>query len=566
MTEADDARARWQLQMLSRLGALPEQWQIRFDELRERYGEPVTPQRGVRFWQGPQAPVAEGDLDSMSVDEIVAFLSEWQPSGNWQGPSPEGLGRVFKAVVAANPERFAAEATTFIGLDPTYVRALLGGLTEATRQGRPFPWGNVLELGNDALAKPPEIDGRKGDPAADLDPGWSWTWQESLRLITEGLKRRQGGIPMECRELVWTVIERLSEHPEPSPDIGGDETVSPATRSLNTIRGVAMHAAFHYAWWLREEPATNEPRLPDELTAFLARHLDLAVERSEAVRSVYGQWFPYLVACDRGFASEQVEAIFPSDPDLHRFWRAAWNSYVRFNSVWPSAFDLLAQQYARAIDEIDAAQPDDDLAGDVNEALASHIMSLYWQGTTDFGDQHGLLDRFYERAPLERRAQALEAVGQGLMEAELPSSAGISRLQALWARRLQAVRASEDREAAEELRGYAWWFASGQFDPAWSLSELEAMLEAGARVEADHLVAERLAALRADHPLEVLRTLEPLIEHGTREWFVLGARDQITAILSDGLAAGGEAESRARDLANRLVARGHREFESLLLT
>jgi hypothetical protein len=137
-------------------------------------------------------------------------------------------------------------------------------------------------------------------------------------------------------------------------------------------------------------------------------------------------------------------------------------------------------------------------------------------------------------------------------------------LRALWERRLQAVRDAHDPDAGEELRGYAWWFASGRFDPGWSLAQLEAMLRAGGRVEADHLVAERLAALRGAHPLEVVRALELLVETGTREWFVFGAREEITAILTDALTTGGAAESYARDLTNRLVARGHRDFERLL--
>jgi hypothetical protein len=59
-------------------------------------------------------------------------------------------------------------------------------------------------------------------------------------------------------------------------------------------------------------------------------------------------------------------------------------------------------------------------------------------------------------------------------------------------------------------------------------------------------------------------SLELLIESGTRPWFVVGARDEIETILVTGLAADGQPAERARDIVNRLVARGHVDYERLL--
>ena len=126
------------------------------------------------------------------------------------------------------------------------------------------------------------------------------------------------------------------------------------------------------------------------------------------------------------------------------------------------------------------------------------------------------------------------------------------------------MRESGDPEAAEELRGFAWWFASGKLDAAWSIEQLEALLNIGGRLDPDHLVAERLAALRGDHLAAVVRCLELVIESGSRPWFVLGARAEIETILTAALAANGEVAARARDIANRLVARGHADYERLL--
>jgi hypothetical protein len=224
---------------------------------------------------------------------------------------------------------------------------------------------------------------------------------------------------------------------------------------------------------------------------------------------------------------------------------------------------MLADQHGRAIELMSGEVEESVIFGDVGTALVNHLMTALRYGMVSFGDETGLLELFYERASLERRAEAIESIGHALMDDEVTDEMA-PRVRDLWNRRLAAVEASEEEGAGKELRGFAWWFASGKLDPAWSLEQLAAIVAAGGRIHPDHLVADRLAALRDEHLPAVLRALELLIESGTRPWFVLGARDEIEAILVSGLAADGEPAERARDIVNRLVARGHVDYERLL--
>jgi hypothetical protein len=106
--------------------------------------------------------------------------------------------------------------------------------------------------------------------------------------------------------------------------------------------------------------------------------------------------------------------------------------------------------------------------------------------------------------------------------------------------------------------------AGGPHDPA-GLVDLAALLRP------DHTVAERLAALRHTHLAQVVPCLSLLIEavhqHAAqRSWFVTGARDEIRAILEDGIRADDpETRRLARETVNRLIARGHTQFGDLLL-
>jgi hypothetical protein len=127
---------------------LPAAWQQRYAELVIELGEPEPPE-SVSYpgsWVGPTGPKGIEELQAMSVGEIVQFLRDWEPSDDFMGPSRDGLGQALAAVVTSDPQRFAADAIQFQGLDPTYVRSLFWGLREAAKQGQAFSWTSVLEL------------------------------------------------------------------------------------------------------------------------------------------------------------------------------------------------------------------------------------------------------------------------------------------------------------------------------------------------------------------------------------------------------------------------------------
>jgi hypothetical protein len=564
----EDYLRRWQLHALSRLPQpLPRDWTVRYAELVERYGEPGPHRLPETGFVGPDSPLTRAEVEAMSVAEVAAFVRDWQPpeADGWRAPSREGLARVVRDLVAEEPQRFAAEATAFADVDPTYVHALVGGLRQARTNGRTFLWPSVLELAVSALDRPRRIEGRDPTGFSGEDPGWAWTWQDIAHLIGAGFSGDHP-IPHDERERVWQVISRLAEdeHPRATDEADEDkEGTGPPLLAINSVRGAGIDAVMGYVWWLREDLPSAERHMPDEARELLDRRLDPDVELTAAIHSLYGKWFPYLATVDPVWAEDRVDRIFPAEPE--RRWRAAWNSYLLFNKVWQNAFRLLVEQHRRGIDDLSAGIGENDgLLGDVGEALVNHLMTAYRYGMVDLGDDSGLLEHFYEVAALERRAEAFESVGHGLMgDAELTEEMAM-RLRAVWERRLDAVRHSDDSRAGEELRGFAWWFASGKLEPAWSLQQLAAAIEVGGRIHPDHLVAERLAALRSEHVPAVLRALELLIESGTPPWFVLGARNEIETILATALAADGEPAARGRDIVNRLVARGHTEFERLL--
>jgi hypothetical protein len=570
----------WRLERLAPMShALPKPWKERYDELVARLGEPthaefLTVRSGVHI--GPTSPKTANELRAMDNEQILSLFREWKPSDDLLRPTPEGLGRVFTEVVQSDPTRFATQATLFQGCEPTYVRALIMGLYQAVAQGTPFPWLPVLELCRWTLTQPRELPGRSG--RYDLiDPGWVWTWKAIADLLSRGFEQGAAEIPAGLRRLVWDVLRPLTDDPDPKPEveIAEDRTIKgPATVSINTVRGAAMHAIIRYALWIRrnEVPIPGSgPSTPcgfsamPEVRDILEAHLDPSRDPSPAIRSVYGQWFPWLVLLDRTWATSVIERIFKDNvrADLSD---AAWNTYITFCPPYDEVFDLLRNLYRQAIMRLNPNSREPRQSG-TDERLAEHLMVFYWRGKIKMDGLDDVLTLFFERADDQLRGHALDSIGRGLYNTEgQMEKAIVDRLKALWLRRLTAARAATETDSyLSEIASFGWWFASGKFEDDWSIEQLRNALELVGKIEPDHLVIKRLATLSHTMPTPVLRCLDLMVAGAREGWRMHAWSDEMRVILSSALKSGDEEARRlATDLINRLSAQGNLEFRSLL--
>jgi hypothetical protein len=568
-----DAIDRWRLVQLARFGnALPDEQLARYQELVERFGEPVEPEM-MEGRIGPTAPVSTEELLALRDDEIVALPRSWQPEAGWFAPSREGLRQRLGEATAQAPERFAALAPTFAELHPAYAVGVLGGLGEAAKQGRTFEWQPVFGLARAVIGTPRVLPDQDEHQDYEVIRGWVDVRLEVARLLDTGLHHDR--IPTAADSDVFEILAALATDPDPSlaheQRRGGGGDTGPATLALTTVRGIGFYAIMRYTWWRKTKtPSGQTPRLAPQLRELLDRHLDPEHEPTQTVRSVYGRFFPLLLACDKEWARARVETIFPRDASLEGLRQAAWDSYLLFNPAYRDVYELLGEHYRDTIAglvEHRTAQPPDRVDDEAREALVGHVLGLYVHGSVGL-ESGSLIDLFFEHAPLGIRARLIEAAGE-VANADQPSPQTLERLQRLWEWRMSMLREREHADL-EELEGFGWWFGSGKFDEDWAFTQLHDLLTIEGSVQPDHTVAKRLAALRHKRLAQVVACLSQLIDathrHAAqRSWFVTGAHDEIRAILEDGIRADDpETSPLARETVNRLIARGHTQFGELL--
>ncbi|MHC5823723.1 MAG: hypothetical protein ACYT04_49795, partial [Nostoc sp.] len=491
----------WQWHKLTIIkDSLPIDWQERYQQLVNEFGTIEISNifsRGVSTFRvlGVGSPKTDSELESMSIEELVAFLRTWEPNSTdpFEEPSRSGLGSALARLAEKSPERYAQGSAQFQDIHPTYISNLLRGLCQAlnnqSRQQqeiREFDWISVLSLCNWLAEKSEEFNESQtiyNEPSS--------SWLEPCRTVVDllgvGLNLDTIAIQFNFRDRVWNILRLLTQHPDPTQEREikyHSSNNNYNDLAINTVRGEAMHTVVRYALWIRRhfeqipESAEQLQRGFDEMPEVrqvLDEHLNPDIEPSLAIRSVYGQWFPWLALLDPLWANQSIAKIFTQDETFSNLRRAAWESYINFSGVYDNTFDLLHEEYRYAVEQIDPTSIERQKLTHTDEGFAQHLMTLYWRGKLNLDEPGALLARFFELASDTLRGYALEFVGRSLKNTKDEIAPQIlNSLQLLWKKRFEtAFNSAEPSSYATELAAFGWWFGSGKFDDTWAIAQIK---------------------------------------------------------------------------------------------
>lgn len=560
--------------------SLPEDWKRRYAEWATQFGKLRLTDFAIhcQFRCGEASPRTAEELAGLDIKDLIVFLRSWRHSGEWDQPTIGGLAQALQRAVAANAVRFAEHATEFENLPPEYVSSVLEGLRDAQRSETALSWLPILGLCEWVTRQPRDIAWREGLEYRPGEPHPDWKLARGMTadLIEKALHQEEGGIPFELRERVWAILAVLAEDPHPTPqdEAERDAHYDPFTASLNTTRGKAMHAVVQYVLWVARNsprPDTTELRLAagmeeiPEARDLLVRHIDPSQDPSLTIRSVLGHYFPFFAAIDPDWASVQRSLIFPACTSEAPFWTAAWNAYVRFNSVYTNVFSLLSQEYARAIEQCRGGADENRDVREANDGLAEHLMILFGRGSLVI-EQDGLVARFFSIAPVVLQVHAIDFIGRILSHEQAPPKEVIDRFKNLWQWLAEAARGgSAGDPKRRRLAAFGRWFTAGAFEAPWSICALEEAIKLAGCIDDPSFVIESLDRLASELPNNVLRCLREIIRSEKECWEISASQDAVQHILQATLRHPDEStREEARRIIDDLVARGFFSYRNLL--
>lgn len=566
-TEDDDERRKWTIYWQSRRLAwirhnLDEEWKKRYAAMIAELGEPEHPDFTfyTTSWMGPTSPVSGEELGSLSPEKIARYVKSWQPSGDPMAPDEEGLAGTLEALVAEAPSGFLEARKAFLEVPTRYVSAVLQGLSQAVRDDVSVDWAATIDLMSWIVA-------RRSNHSE-----WRSLRHDCIRLLETGL--RDDLIDIRLRKVVWIIIDVAADDSDPTPEVDSRFAGDLSTQSISTVRGNALHAVITYSLWVyRSVMGTHEARpgafgmdrVP-EVRARLERHLDPEIDPSPAIRSVYGQWFPHLVLLDEAWARQHVESIFSGDQP--RLRDAAWETYLRRCPAYNLPFEMLRGQYLEAVDRLhEMGERDSTTSESTAGFLGEHLVTMAGRGLVAWSDDDGLLRRFFENAEPEGARRPIWLIGRDLSneENEIPDEA-VHRFQRLADELLRLLKEA-GRERMGHLSRLGWWFASGRFDPEWTLDRLTRLLKFAGAAKPSFAVMDSLAEMSKNHPAKAFEVLSLLVKtstDGPGRSVLVGRSEPARAILGAALAHPPK-EDDATLFIHQLGAAGHENFRDLLV-
>ncbi|MGB8890408.1 MAG: hypothetical protein WCC87_27020 [Candidatus Korobacteraceae bacterium] len=560
-------RDEWRLGWFTVLKSIAGEERLKqLEELQTKYGpaRPAYESGGVRA-MGHISEITVEELKKFSIDELIAYLKQWEPPPRNQPevPSRAGIGHQLQAWVSEDPALFSEHLKAFQSLElhPTYLRSVLDAFTGVLKSDRKFDPYKVAATIEWVLAN----TSKKGDEAYDWDqdPGWSWAHMSSARFLTE-LFLHEERLDTSRHEEFWPALKLIAENPSPTEQDEEKyrEKADSAMLALNSTRPVGLEAVMRYLRWIKNSAENMKVDAENVTKVFnlLAAHLDPKVDSSVAVREMYGMQFALLCWLDQNWWEKQLPAMFPKDDKvLDRF---AWNAYLRYSRPYAVMLPAMRFRYERAIN---ALQANDTEVSDSDRNFGNHFMQYYAVSALQLEDP--LLTAFFAKASPALRAQTLGDVGWhlGQEDAEDLDAAVQKRFMDLWERRSE-LGLEKINAFREEMGAFGWWFASKKFPDDWSISQLMTVLEKFRTIHHDFGVVKRLAELAPKYPYESVRALGIIFEEDKDGWAIHGWEDAPQIIVGEALKQDQKSREEADRVANVFVARGQRWFRDLLKT
>ncbi len=442
----------------------------RLNELAAMYGKPDITERPrivvTTSWGGAPSPVSAEELSQKSFEEIKQLFLTFVPEDLFLNPR-ESLAQTFQKLVSDDPGKYNLFASSLA--DPAirfvYVYHYLSGVREGIKN-------KGGKLTHEILSPCEHIMEQEDDPfvgsSGDHEPGLFAAQMEVAHLLGEALHSDDPYLSREQLDRIRALLIKLAHHADPESEADSKTSFDPFTHSLNCVRGEAMHGILHYSLYLsrQQEKLSGEKNkegyLEPEIQQILDEKLDLLIDPSLAVHSVYGAFVPQLHFLSHEWLEQNLMKIFPEGEDKIAFWKASWDAYIFASNVYRDVFTLLISQYQRGIRLL--SQPQDEqkhFGGSPNERLAQHIMFAYLAGLTDFGHDNKLLDLFYENAPDAIRAQGVFWLSQVLGN-DKPSTDDIlwKKCWKLWQKRLDYAESQEVVQNTQEISDYLRWLVN----------------------------------------------------------------------------------------------------------
>jgi len=561
---------RWKLREYDRLaeflgGADKET----YEKLVIKFGKPDPPQEGVvvTSWTGPESPYELTELSNKSIGEVVSLLLGFSPNevDTFERPSKEGLGRILEEDVLQRYEEYENNVSEFVRDDLPYVyhTHLLRGLSKIVNQCVPSNPEGIIDLCEFIVSKKEDVH-----RSQEYEPGLDSAKQAVAEYLEKWMSVRDIVLEDRDAERIGNLLTVITY--EGASEEERETDLDPATRSINSASGVALHGLIKYGLYLNrihisKGAGDTAPILATAVKDVLTAQLDLQNKPSVALHSITGWYFPQLFYLDKEWTSNNINNIFPLEDELNEYRHAAWDAYIRFSNFYNDVFLKLIPQYRQAVLELTEPGKNAEQDRDTGN-LGTHILKAYVIGLIDLDSQDNLVKSYYLKADVEARSQGCYWVSKFLEANKLSAEDnGWKRILSLWVWRLrEATEYESARKINKEIASFSRLLKHTPLELGGMYPILEQMLNYKAEGYELNLIIEYLGKNRTSYPAQAITLLHSIMT-GRRDLYLTNdIKDIVWEILVDSMDQDDATKNKIVEIINDFGKRGDYRWRELL--
>ena len=460
---------------------------------------------------GRSSPFSFDELSSLSVDDLVFKLNNYQPEDSWSAPGIWGLSRVVKDVIKAQPVSYAAELPKFVDLDLAYVHKVIEAFAELWDEKSKLPWDSLwpslLNYFQELISEESFWSKENEEERNEFVASRRWVVSQIGRFLEAGCKSDDHALPSRCHEQVeQIVVLMLAKEPAHEFALNSDAM----SIAINSPRGHLLEALINLA--LRScRLARKEGGGEDNLEVWekFSVHFDseLKLDRNFEFVTLVAAYIPNFLYMSRPWVRKNLDQIF--DKKHHLRWCCAMHGYCYVNDVYEEVYRFLLNEghFLKALDDV-------DLSSKASEKIIQNAVIAYLAGFDSTSDGNSLISSILARWRVDEIKHLVWFIWTRRQSKNAKTE---SRVLDLWPRLVSGIDFSSKQQLSIASSLCMW---AAYFDKI-DQKDKERLLQLAPYADVDHNSYEflsNLARLSADSPVEVYEVWLKFLEHSHSDY------------------------------------------------
>ncbi len=531
---------------------------------------------GVSSWSGPSSPKSADELSEMTTQQVLEFLSTWQPDES-RGSGRDARWSLNQALTQYATLHVDAAVTTLAagasaGLDDAHATAIVDGIREAVTERSDVPWSSLTAALSAVIVRCTADDPSRKPDAIGVRVSLV---QSVIRALIAACSTDV--LPPEHFEQVRSIVRALATSYLPAigllPD--GDHWHGIVSNALNRTGGDIVRLVVNAGLWDYRRvrggdgkgsgPWTGpEESVSSWVNPLLNTLLGLSERQDDAISVSIARQIEWIRLLSPDWVKENEERLFANEGNSIN---PAARAMVEGAGPWRSSI-LDTRVVLRPMAVSVAATPSEDQSDDSlgTAVLWRCVVGFLW-GVWSRGESDQILELGFAASTAKERGHVYWRVFRSLSDTKAADAEFTARALDLWQWRLAQLKSMEmSAERSVEAEGLLWLLKSPHLDPMSVVALGLETLQLGPF--SDRLATgtwERASGLMETEPVQAFELLAQLLELQLQTDYPYVPFE----LVASGLRAALRIEEkgvreRAVALIHRLGEQGHREFGQLL--